>query len=390
VYAAAGLVATFAVALALLPTIARRLVTREARARGVELDFESISVRPGRVLLDGVRLSLFSVHGASARASRLEIDLDGLTPRRIGLEALDVTLVGLDVLDELPRWMNEHPADLPLRALDTHVAWSERDGAPRAIDIAQASLETARESLRLRGDGALLWGREAIPLEARMDPSGLRVGLGRGGLDEAPIRVTITTTAGSVTAHASIGRCPARALEEVFQLELPFGSATILGDATLSIAKAAPAAPIEGAVSFDLVGFVPPHPTELDGIVFGDRTHVGASLHIGSDRTHVDVPELTIAAGALKMSGRAGADLQGERRLEARLDGSIACRLLASSVLKARLGRLAADLAGAAFGPSLEGVVLVHVEVQGGLERLGSVHVDKNATLRCRLRGLPH
>jgi hypothetical protein len=138
-----------------------------------------------------------------------------------------------------------------------------------------------------------------------------------------------------------------------------------------------------------LRGWVPPHPRELDGILFGDHTLVSASFAISASRDALVLSQLTTTAGALKLSGNGlvrRAATGTSANLRADLAGALPCTALASSAATARLGRTLGGLAGRLAGRTLAGNVDVAVTVSADLDRLDAARVDPSAIIRCRLQ----
>ena len=111
------LVVLCGVAVALLPEIAAWVVVREARSRGVELEFDSLAVGWSSVRLRGVRFSLEGVAVLHGSAASMTVEHTLLSPREIAGDGLELSLEGTRVR-ELLDWSKRFPDALSIPASD--------------------------------------------------------------------------------------------------------------------------------------------------------------------------------------------------------------------------------------------------------------------------------
>src|SRR5262249_5015554 len=108
-------------------------------------------------------------------------------------------------------------------------------------------------------------------------------------------------------------------------------------------------------VAMKLDGYTPPHPRELDGIVFGTTTSLRAKLTLES-LANLALGAVAVETGALKLVG-SGHYRWGLGALALDLDGAIPCSALAASSASAHFGPLAAGLLGNLARSALRGNV---------------------------------
>jgi len=401
---ALGCVVVLAAAVAItLPRYARSYIEREARRRGIELQFQSLELGLRRVRLRGVRFSLAGVRGMSGTMETVSVDIAGLTPQRVEGEGLTLELEGTSFVPGVIGWARALPsgAALPTSASVAEVRWQTSEG------IAHVSGGTLAVGPEPSGGeaGSLLGGRVRlgdsdlgavdVAFVVGADPSGatpsLGIGLGSAKVASAPVRIEVRGAVAGAPVRITVDPLPAAAIAGTAGVVLPSTRAVIGAAVELPLPDLERPAPIAGTVALTIDGWVPPHPKELDGIVFGDRTAVDGAFRIADDRRTVDVDDLHVVAGALKLAGTAAArrpsgDAHGH--LQADLSGTIACTLLANSAASARLGKTLGDLAGALARRTLTGSVAVRVRLDADTSALGEARIEPSAIVRCKVRGL--
>jgi hypothetical protein len=163
------------------------------------------------------------------------------------------------------------------------------------------------------------------------------------------------------------------------ELELPPGA---LGGGTIT-----------GKLKSTLKGFVPPHPPELDGFVFGDVTTFDTELSVDPARTRVTLTNSHVKAGRFELSGGGNVVRQG---LDALVDldfkGVLPCDALAGAAAESRLGKLLGR-ASASQGKRtalaiVRGDVGVEVAVKTNLRGLENAKLVQKIGIGCGLRPL--
>lgn len=401
----AVIAAALAIAGALIaPALIRAEVVRQAAARGIDLDPGAIQVEIGAVRLRGARFSLAGVRGLAGSAPRATVRLDGLSPARVEAEGISIALVGVGVAPELAAWMAAHGArahELPLSVAGFRAGFHERAGGAELASLSAGSLEAMPAGAGAAGPGGALRdarvtvaGREIARTEAAwsIGAAGLSVGFGAASVAAAPLRVDLRPPpAPALTAR--FAPAPVAAIAAPLGLAAGLPGVTAGGSVELRLAGAAatPGGPaqataVEATAALTLGGYVPPHPKELDGLLFGNATTVRLRARLAPDRASAALEEIEVVAGALRLRGTGALRLLGaDAAIEADLSGSVPCSALAGSAVAAHLGaplgRLAGDLARQALG----GSVAVRIQVDARASRLDAARVDQSARVGCRL-----
>ncbi len=147
-YVALGiLVLAIGAGIVTLPNTLKKNYTEAAAARGITLTMAEVDpfTHLGAVQLRDVSVSSSEIPGASIHFDRVDIDLDGLTPKSlVGTDAevtLDTSFASLRA--SLARYSDKHPSSAPF-GMDTiahvriepmHIVWSQAIGAGTQIDM---------------------------------------------------------------------------------------------------------------------------------------------------------------------------------------------------------------------------------------------------------------
>jgi len=389
-----------------LPRIARTYAEREARRRGIELEFQSLELGLGRVRLRGVRFSLTGVHGLGGTVETAAIDLAGLTPERVQGEGLTLDLSGTTFVPGVIAWARALPsgAALPTSTSVAHVVWRAGEAT---VELTGGTLDVGPEAAggeagSLRGSRARLGERDLGAVDVAFvvgasaaEPDGpapsLAIGLGSAKVAAAPLRIEVRGAEASAPVRVTLEPTRVGILAAFAGVTLPPTSAVVGGSVELPLPDLERPSPIAGTVALTVDGWVPPHPKELDGIVFGDRTAVDGTFRVAEDRRLVDVDDLHVAAGALTLTGTAALrrppGAEGHPHIQADLSGAIPCTLLAGSAASARLGKTLGDLAGDLARRTVTGSVAVRVRLEADASALGVARIEPSAVVHCKLRG---
>ena len=147
---------------------------------------------------------------------------------------------------------------------------------------------------------------------------------------------------------------------------------------------------VHATAKLELKGFVPPHPRELDGLLFGDKTSVSGRFLIEADRTKVTLGDVKVGAGAFLLTGGGQAQRAGNAAtVDLRLTGPVACSSLAQSAAKGRLGNLVGGVIGDLARRTLTGTLGVAVNIHADLANLESAKVEPSLSGRCGVKLLP-
>ncbi|MDC0743317.1 hypothetical protein [Polyangium mundeleinium] len=370
--------------------LARWWIEKEARARGIELTFEDFSPKWGRVVLRGATAKLEGVAGFTAASPWIAVDLDGLSPTRIDARNVEVTLaLPLDErLEALDAWSNAHPGalDLPTTANVT-VTWGAKE-SPWLVLAGQAT--------KARGDEGAFEGTVAFEgtnlglLGARWngkDPAS--IWLGAKTAEAAPLRLALDTTSKPMRLTATLPSTKVDDLARARSLSVPADLRGALVEGTVAVTLGGPEAKgmYTGTASFEVKGWVPPHPKELDGIVFGSKTKLGATFETTPNLTDVRISKATVDAGAFKLAGPGTVKREGlAARIKMTLDGAVPCSELGASVIGAHASGLIGDLLKGVARVGLGGSVQVRVTVDADTRKIERATVDQAVTVGCGLR----
>jgi len=154
---------------------------------------------------------------------------------------------------------------------------------------------------------------------------------------------------------------------------------TLSGNAVVDVSKKEPS----GTFSALLDGYIPPHPRELNGIVFGKKTKVTGSFHLEGKTIKLD--SIAIEAGAFKLAGAGKLTLDNGGFMTLELKGSVPCADLASSAIGSHLGSAAGLITGGLASGRLGGTVGVNVSVEAKLTDIEHAKVIPSAYISCKL-----
>jgi hypothetical protein len=365
-------------------------IRREALRRGFELDFANVSIVPDRVVLRQTRVRLVGVPGLDARFGELVVDLQGIDPIRIqAKEALvDVTGAPEDLRGALIAFVKQRGESVRLPAItEGDVRYGGRDN-PSVVFSGNT---------RSKGDGDLTFDGSLRVLQWKLDKVAMHrskegrvdVQFGTTAAGKPLVNVLLEADAqpikGSVTFASMIADDIARAL--ALQLPKGLGSPTVEGSLSFVLDGALPKTPHHGAAAFVLTGWVPPHPKELDGIVFGRTTKLGATFEISPDLGEVRFTKATVDAGALHLEGKGNAVRDGlSARTRMDLSGNVPCSELGASAVGSHVPGLVGDLLRGVARMTMGGTVNIRVTADVDTKALNAAKIDQAVDIGCRLR----
>lgn len=390
------------VAVALLaPGYVRGRVEDEARALGILIVFRDVDVGFTRLDLEGVKLSLVGVPDMEAQAEHIEVDLDDWQPRAVRARGLAISLFGTGVLDHLSTWRAANPKALaaPLAAEGATVAWHTARGADAAVSFGDASvaMDADKGTIASKQTVFLARGAGAIDVGWVTDKRGLAVEIRPRTAPLSALKIDVLAAADASPRERPqvklvLARTPLAPLQAA--LGIPAGSEGLEaeGEVTMPLPKLDQPEPIEGSVKLSVKGYVPPHPRELDGILFGNTTRVRSDFTIAPDFAGAKLTQVQVEAGALALRGLGDVDRDGfDATVSLTLKGTIPCTSLATSAAVAHLGQDWGKLAGGLASGALRGNVSVVLTVEARASDLKSAKIEKSARIGCKVSvpGLP-
>lgn len=408
---AMGALASWAIWRFSQPALHERILA-EARKRGFELEMEDFSVDPDRVVLRNATVRPIGVRGLAARADTVTLSLSGLTWRSLfgGSEAVTLTDVDVEGADvhvlgsapslalELSRWSEQYPAayDLPARARSVALAW--RDGPEQAPWLLIAQGEVTREGGggKFHAESASLLGRRIGPVGSSWSKADGRIVMGFGQVDpaEAPVHLEILLDAPEPLARIELRRTPLDALTGALGITLPLDAQAqqkteVEAKAEIELPPSLAPSVVKGTLDLALIGFIPPHPVELQGFLFGDRTTFQTRFEVSADQTTVQLTDTRVAAGAFVLKGDGVVRRTGSHaEVLLRLSESLPCSALAGAAAESRLGKHWASLTKQVLQKFLQGSVQVMVRVEADTRDLGAARITRHIGLGCGLEPL--
>lgn len=382
-------------ALYAVPWLVERAVVQLARARGIALEPGQVRFGWGWVELTSTRATLVGVRSVEVHLGRAVVDLDWLGPKRIALIDVDGSASGsvATVALELAEWTKSHPYiySLSVSAEQVRLRLRSDSAAPPWFEVREGTLARSGNAATFTASKAELLGAAVGPLGAGFTVESSRITMGFGEQDVARALVRVEIESGLAKPSATITLRPVdlEKLSKPFGIELPVHGVTMSGETKLAFSEQTPASPIEGEARFALVGYVPPHPVELDGFLFGDTTTVATGLEIAADRTRIVLRDTSVKAGRFELRGGGLVVTEGGRaHIELDLKGGIGCAALAGAAAGSRLGRTLGALVGAAARQALQGSVAVEVRVDADTRNLAGAKVDRRIGVGCGLQPL--
>jgi hypothetical protein len=395
-----GLLAIGGVALWLvLPTLIEREVLRRARDQGVELKFGELDFGWEWAQLKQVQARLIGVEGLTLGIDRLDADLD-----RAVLTRLDFTGLKVEASGSLPTlalalgaWSKRFPSaySLPLSARKVSVAWRPEPGQPAWLELTGGTIAKTPAGTIVAADHALVAGVDVGRVGATWVPTAtsIALGLGETDLSRAPVRVAVDFSLPKPRLSFELAQTTLERLAGPFAVALPVRGVSVSATVGLEFASPSAMQPERGAMKAVLHGFIPPHPAELDGFVFGDTTTLASSLVFSPEGKSVTFPDASITAGKFVLTGPGSLTRStDEVRLTLDLRGSLPCDALASAAAESRVGRLLGrpqgTRAGSAARQVIGGSVAVRVQVDGSTKNIAAASLKRSIGIGCGLKPL--
>lgn len=367
-----------------LPNLAGERAVAGAKERGFDLGFDSIDVtgvlpwdeRPAQVTLRGVRATNVAAPDVTLKIDEIKVTIVRLEPASVDVTAPTLDAPSLPALFAFEDAMKGGPSKaIPVAATDVRLRVDRvAEKVPLAV-VGQAQRVTVKD------------GQVAIEgLTVKPDIPFVSLGV-------PPISVTVEREedrmwlrfADLKSTRVGVDRAATRGFLELDRLDpsslpkwLPIGLPGKSVSGKLDVALVGPDA-LTGGFDAALTGWVPPHPRELSGILFGNVTKASGRFRL--DGLTVLLDEVTVKAGALELKGKGSLGLDGALRMD--LKGVVACNQLAVSAIAAHLGPTASMVAGQLARGHLTGNVEVRVSVEADVREIEKAKVGPSAFVRC-------
>ncbi|MEZ4219378.1 MAG: hypothetical protein R3B13_00525 [Polyangiaceae bacterium] len=379
-----------------LPGYLKKRIVAEADARGIQLEPGAIQVGFGWATVSDARFRLKGVQGLVGSAKSIEVRLNWLEPK--GVLATDVTLdtagsAGLLAL-EISTWAKNYPRTLrlPAQAKNIALTWRERVSEKPWLEVAGAEVAPQKGGAVFRAEAATFAGKPLGQIAASWSSDDAVVGLGFGEADpnHAPVRISVEHALTQPRAKIELRPVKAEELAGPLGVEFPIENVTVSGKVQLDLPKTLEVGEVTGTLNVKLDGYVPPHPRELDGIVFGKVTTFDSKLRLNAARTRLELTESKVKAGAFALGG-SGVIERAETHATLSLDlsGQLACTTLAGAAAESYLGQTLGKLAGALAKAAMKGSVGVIVKIRADSRKLKEAQVLRTIGIGCGLKPLP-
>lgn len=387
-----------AVAFVLVPRYITREAVRRAREQGIELELGELDYGWEWASISHAKARLVGVNGVVLRIDQLVVELDQTNVTRLDFAGLGVEADGSlpALLLDVSAWTKRFPSAyaLPLSARQVSVAWRPEPGRPW-LEIEGATVATSpagtvvvAEHTRVAGIDI---GRSGTTWTATQ--SSVALGLGESELEKSPLRLDADLSTPRPRVTATLAPMALERLAGPFAVALPVQGVTASASMTLDFASREAALPESGHVKLTLDGWIPPHPPELDGFVFGRTTLVESKLTFAPDGKTLTLTDSSVTAGKFVLKG--GGTLTrapDELKVALTLDGALPCDALASAAAESRLGRLLGRVSGKKGGALARqvvgGSVGVRVTVEGTTKDIAGAKVNRTIGIGCGLRPL--
>jgi ADP-dependent NAD(P)H-hydrate dehydratase / NAD(P)H-hydrate epimerase len=387
------------VAALLIPRFIEREVIAQARAQGVELELGELDYGWEWAEIKNAKARLIGVRGLRIAFQRVLVDLDGTKPERFEFTGLNVEADGsLPALAlDLGAWTKRFPSfyALPLSAAQVAVEWRPEAGRPPWLSLRNGTAASAAGATVVAAENAHVAGANVGRVGATWSKTATNVALGLGEpeLAKAPLRVDVDVASARPKLRLTLAPTPLERLAAPFAIELPVKDVTGSVEVELEFASQEAALPERGHAKGELKGWIPPHPAELDGFVFGDTTLVETDLALAPNGTDASLTNTRIVAGKFALAGGGALTREAaELKLHLDLTGALPCDALASAAAASRLGKLlgreAGEKAGALAKRVVGGSVNVRVQVNASTRDLAAAEVSRSLGIGCGLRPL--
>lgn len=375
-------------------SIARWYVVFEAERRGIHIDAREVEVTWGRASFFDATIRLDGAPAVALRVETLEVKALGLHPTGATMRGVDVEAASLDAIRQALAFGRTHDM-LPVTATDVRVTLG-RGASDRA-----PVLEGKIAAVTFEPDGPLLAKGAVVtvarpklsigPIDVVADARGAMVQLGLGSaLKGSPLRIDADVDARQLSID--LPATPASTIAGwMGRKQVPHaapwpGAFSVRAKVTGSWA-ADPQGDVVGHAEATLIGIVPPHPPELNGIATGTDTETRFDFRMGPRDEGISLDKLGVVVGALRLEG-IGRIVPHEPSFiaTANLHGSIPCQDLVGTVAVSQLGLALGSTLGSLVRQNIAGNVDVTVAIRVDGERIASPEVRPSASIGCRLR----
>lgn len=368
----------------------RDWIVRDALKRGFVLDFADFELQPDLVQLSRVHVTMVDVPGIEASFDTLKVHLQDLRPLKIEGQKSIVDVSGSP--DELQRGLvtfaKTHQESVHLSLIFDGEYRYGSGGKP--IVVFTGHVESPGNG-ELSLDGSFRIRDTNLGSLAMRRSKNNKVELGFGlTLSDKPV-VSLAFDALEVPFRSTVTFASQKVDDVCRALAVPvpkgLEGSTVAGTISFVLDGALPDKPHHGTGAFVVTGWVPPHPRELDGIVFGKTTKLGATFEVTPDLGEVRFTKATVDAGALHLEGKGNVLREGlSARTKLDLVGNVPCSELGASAIGSHVRGFVGDLLRGMARATMGGTVKIRVTVEGDTNSPSEAKVQQAVDIGCRLR----
>ena len=391
--AVVAVVALVLVGLSMVGPFLEQRIEEEARERGIALEVGELDWGIGWITIRDSRFQLIGVSGMRGEVKTAEIGLDGLEPVSVDATGIDVRAVGsaASLVLQLSEWTKNYPQTYALRvvAKELGVRWTPTPGGKEWLTVDGGTVVPTQDGGRIGAESAHVAGIDLGKIGAAWTKSETVVGLGFGigNASQAPVRVVVKPTLARPTADVTLMPVDLNQLAGPLGVALPIEGVTASGVAHLEYPPPGQQGEVTGSFQVQLDGYIPPHPVELDGFMFGKTTKFESKLVLSEDRKTVTLTESKVTAGAFALRGRGTITRTDQHaRVQLGLQGALACTALASAAAKSHLGQAIGSLVGEVAKRALQGSVSVFVKIDADTRDLAAAKMVRTIGVGCGLK----
>jgi hypothetical protein len=370
----------------------RDKVVEQARLLGVDLSFDTLHFWWFNASLEGVRFKLIGVPGIDGQARTIDVTLANFEPRRIEASEVHVDVVGsaADLALSMGEWTKNHPGAylIPVSAHSLTVGWRPSAKESPWFSTTDGAMTASPTGASFSANHATVAGIDIGNVGAAWTGEAATVTMGFGATETttAPVRATVQnmTTAPSVTI--TLAPTELSKLAGPMGIPLPAPGVVASGEVKLLFGRGLAEGPVDGQFDARLVGWVPPHPVELDGFLFGNTTTFGTKLAVSTDRKTVTLTQSRVRASAFDLSGNGRIDRHDAyATVTMNLGGSLPCVAVAQSAAAAHVGSFLAEILGKTAKHIVDGSLAVHVKLSADSRHLDEARVEPSVGIGCGL-----
>jgi hypothetical protein len=398
---------TVAGALLYVRHVFQTTVTKAAQVAGIKLNLGQVSYGVGFVQLFDSQFELTKVPGVNGHIKRIDLDWVGLRPSKLLFSGLSVytTREPVELYRSLLRYTDQlrrlkldsnsksRPVDFEIRHLELHGKFTHP--LLSTVDLTEVELKRkvgkSKDQTSLVTNTTRVNGTEFGPLSLVFRNNRGQIELGWGKtLEESDGIVTYREDDTGMKLATSFKPVALTALFARFgQTTLPeaFAKASLSGTVTAQFSLNTGNVTVKTVLL--LTDFVPPHPAELKGYAFKDKTLLVATLQSEPLYSLIEVPVLELTNGELKLRGTGRIERkEPSARLLADLSAKLDCVNLAKGFAQDEVGGALGQWGQRTAVKAVRGSVDVRIQVEADTAKLAEAKVVKRIGIGCGLRPL--